>query len=381
MKNRILIFSFLAFWFISFNPLSGAFSKYIQSIIDNYEKGEFDKCRSLLNSVQPGNSEEVAVVQYYATMLSDDIEIIKAKLQSLTDSYKNTKFAQKGLIDLGSIFLLDRDYESALTTFNKITDPQMPEKHYWMAITFYQKGDYRNSINSANQYIRLAKSGLLLEECYFLLTDSYINAKEFNNAVSTLKKLLSQPHLISDMQYLRYRYGYASEMLGNRTEAISQYKQGYEINRFSQLAYQIEDRLFEMRNKYGSIIDLSFLYPHSESPLPEIVVSEQMKAQKLVEQGIEDTTAIAKNLLPQHMEDGIQHGLFLQAGRFSNKNNAVRMAERIVEMGLSSQYIESKRQTELSWVVLVGPYQTQLDVSGAKQILKDNGIESFVVQR
>jgi tetratricopeptide (TPR) repeat protein len=353
----------------------------IQALINAYEKGDPEKSRTLLMRINPENAEERATVQYYQALLGNDVDSVKVKLATLADTYLKTRYGQKALFELGSLHLLDRDYTKALEYFNKITDPDLSEKHYWIANTYFQKGDYTNAVNSGNQFTRLTKSSPKLEDTYYLIADAYISLSQFNNAITTLKKLLSQPELIEDMQYLRYRYGYAAEMLGNRSEAISQYRQGYEINRFSQLAYLIEDRLFEMRFRYGTGIDLSFLYPHAALPLPDIVLAEQGKTGKITDPDKQDTSVEAKPDTTSAQSDASQPGLYLQAGRFSVQANADKLGDRIRSLGLNARVQKSTQFKDVSWVVIVGPYQNQLDAVTNKQLLKDNEIDSFIIQR
>jgi tetratricopeptide (TPR) repeat protein len=374
-----LLFTIFAFLF-AFLQLAALRSDF-QAIINSYENGELQQCGNLLSKSQPENPEEQAIVLYFKAILSTDIDSVRISLQSIISNYPRTPYGQKAMLEMGCLSLLDRDYSRALSYFNGITDPSLTEKHYWIANTYLQKGDYSDAISSGNQYIRLSKSGPQLEDTYYLVTDAYINLNQYNNAISTLKKLLSEPKLIQDEQYLRYRYGYACEMLGNRLEAVSQYRQGYEVNRYSQLAYLIEDRLFEMYTGPGPSFDLSFLYPHSELPPPDIVLAEQNRANQPSRPENPDSTNVirpADNTIPA---DSTQAGLYLQAGRFSVEANADRLKERIGKIGQSARVMKSTQFKEASWLVIVGPYQTQLNAVSAKQLLRENEIESFIIQR
>ncbi len=379
-KNRLIPLLILILAMMSAG-LNAAIGKGIQAIIDAYEKGELSKANALLRTNQPENADERAAVIFYSAMLTTDAANAKNLLQMLVDTYSKSIYAQKALYELGSLYLLDRDYDKALNSFNQITHPDFSDKHYWIAVTYFQQGDYTKTIASANQFIRLTKSGPKLEDAHYLIADSYINQKQYNNAINTLKKLLSQPKLIGDEQYLRYRYGYAAEMLGNRAEALSQYKQGYELDRYSQLAYLIEDRLFEMRGTNGNSIDLSFLYPHTESPLPDIVLAEITGSSTSEDPAKPDTTRTSGSSLPVEVKNNELKGLFLQAGRFSNKTNAVKLCEKIIALGLKAQFYESTQFKDPSWVIIVGPYETQLAAVSAKTLLRDNQIDSFIIQR
>jgi len=377
--KSIQLILLLAILSISF--LQGALKPEIQAIIDNYNQGETSKCTALLQSAQPANPDENAVVLYYKAMLTSDAALAKTSLTSLLTGYPKTGYAQKAMLELGNLCLLDREYDKALGFYRNITDPDLVDKHYWIANTYYQMSDYQNAIASGNQYIRLARRNPRVEDIYYLVADSYFSLAQYNSTISTLKKLLALPGSLDDEQYLRYRYGYAYEMLGNRSEAVSQYKQGIEKDRFSSLAYLIEDRLFEMRSRFGSSLDLGFLYPYSDNPLPDIVIAEQLKAEQEAEQEKQDSTAVIKEALPTQLDAAPGQGLFLQAGRFSQSKNAVKLCEQIIKLSQNAQYYKSTQFKDVSWVVVVGPFQTQQDAQAAKDTLKDNNIDTFIIER
>ncbi len=376
-----LITSLIILSLISSTLLQSIIKPEIQSIIDNYDKGETNTCISLLQSALPVTPEENAIVLYYKAIMDKDIETAKTNFSTLIKSYPKTRYAQKAMIELGNQCLLDREYEKALNYYRSITDPDLVEKDYWIANVYYQMSDYQNSIASGNQFIRYAKFGPMIEDIYYLVADSYFSLAQYNNTISTLKKLLAQPNTLDDEQYLRYRYGYACELLGNRQEAISQYKQGIEKDRFSSLAYLIEDRLFDMRGKYGSSLDLSFLYPFSDSPLPDIVIEEQLKAEEEAEQEKQDSTLVVIDNQPKRLDAAPDSGLYLQAGRFSLEKNALKLCEQIIKLKLNALYYKSTQFKDVSWVVVIGPYQTQEEAQTAKDTLKDNLIDSFIIER
>ncbi|TFG42805.1 MAG: tetratricopeptide repeat protein, partial [Bacteroidia bacterium] len=215
IKKQLCLLLFILTLF-AISGLNAAIGTDIQAIITSYETGDLDRTASLLRASQPENSDEKAIVLYYKAMLTTEAGDAQILLQQVVDTYPKNQYAQKALYELGSLQLLDRDYDKALSTFNKITNPDFSDKHYWLANTYFQKGDYSNAIASANQFIRLTKSSPQLEDAYYLIADSYINLDQYNSTITILKKLLTQPKLIEDEQYLRYRYGFAAEMLNLR---------------------------------------------------------------------------------------------------------------------------------------------------------------------
>jgi tetratricopeptide (TPR) repeat protein len=378
-KGLIVVTGFIAMGGLSL--LYSAVRPEIQSIATHYEKGETAQSKALLQSVVPNNPDEQALVYYYKAIFATDTEVAKNQLQLLAELSPQNSYAQKGLLELGQICLLDREYDKALGYFNQINAPDLDEKQFWLARTYFQKGDFSNAVASANQFIRISSSQTKTEDAYFLLADAYINLEQYNNAISSLKKLLSKPDLIENEQYLHYRYGYAEEMLNNRPEALSQYKQGYELDRFSQVAYLIEDRLFNLRSQYGSSIDLNFLYPYSATALPDIVLAELNNLGNANGTDNPDSTKVVKPPLPQEINFDQQQGLYLQAGRFGNQNNAIKLCDKIIQLKLNAQYYKATQYSDISWVVIVGPFQTELEAVNAKTLLRDNGVDSFIIQK
>jgi tetratricopeptide (TPR) repeat protein len=374
--GKVTLALLLLIWLLT-SCLSGAVRPEMQAIANYYEQGSPANCAAALSTAIPLGDEETALVSYYNAILSTEADSAKAKLESIAAHFPKTRYAQLGLLELGKLALLDRNYDVALGWFNKITEPDLDAKHYWIAETWYQKGNFANALASGNTYLRLAPTGSDAEDAHFLLTDAYISLEQYNNAISTLKKLLSKPEIITDEQYLRYRYGYAAEMLDYRPEAISQYKQGLELNRFSQLAFQIEDRLFGMRERYGSIIDLNFLYPYSQGPLPDIV---QAELDDKIPNDNQDSTSVTTIVTPVQVNGTPAEGIYLQAGRFSSQNNAVKLCERILKLNLNAQYYQSTQFKDVSWVVIVGPYSAELDAVNAKTTLRENSIDSFIIE-
>lgn len=376
-----LIVCFMLVMIVSITFLSGSVKPEILAIIDYYNKGDTAKCAALLQSANPDNPEDKAAVLFYKALLSSDAAIARTDYLSIRSTYPKSQYAQKALIELGNMALLDREYDKALGYYSDVTDPNIVDKHYWMANTYYQMSDYKNAIASGNIYIRFAKFNSRVEDIYYLVADAYFSSFQFNNVISTLKKLLALPDSLEDEQYLRYRYGYAYEKLGNKQEALSQYKQGIEIDRFSSLAYMIEDRLFEMRGRNGSSLDLSFLYPYCGNPLPDVVIEEQLKEELEAEPEQQDSTKVVKVIESKPLDAIPDKGLYLQAGRFSQEKNATKLCEQINKLKLNAQYYKSTQFKDVSWVVVVGPYESQEVAINAKDTLKDNLIDSFIIER
>ncbi len=380
MDRRFVRISIL-FLTLSISMLLCAIRTEFQSITDMYNDGEQDLSRNALLKLSPANDEEKAFVLYYKAILSTDADITKSTLQQLISAFPKQQIVQKAYLELAHIYLLDREYDQALSTYRKITDPSLTEKTYWIAHTQNQMGQSLNAIASAELFIRSSNISDLIEDAYFLIADAYIYLDQYNNAVNALNKMLSKLTKIEDEQYLHYRLGYANEFLGNKSEALSHYKSGYEINRFSQLAYLIEDRLFLMRGKNINAIDLSFLYPFSEAPLPDIVQNTPANGTNTTDPNNPIPPVEEPKIQSRELSQAPDKGIFLQAGRFSNKVNAGKLSDKIASLGYACQYYQTSNYKDVSWVVICGPFETNQLATDARDELKTNSIDCFIIQR
>jgi len=143
-----------------------------------------------------------------------------------------------------------------------------------------------------------------------------------------------------------------------------------QITRYSQIAYLIEDQLFELKSKYGARVDLGFLYPYQRLKILESVPAEEAE-QQVVE--IETPTVDA----PLKLTGKPVSGLYLQTGRFGVEANARSIAHRIRSLKLPSGYYEDRGRKDVPWVTFSGPFKTVAEQDQALKILKDSQIDCF----
>jgi len=363
--------------------LAAALKPDIKIIETKYAEGSFPEARQSISKAIPETDEEKALVLFYKAILATDAIQTRKFLEQLTDEYPKTPYAQKAYLELSHLLILDRDYKAAIQILKKVTDASLTEKHFWLAQAYYQLADYKNAISSGEQYLRSVKSGNKAEILLYLQADAYINLSQYNSAINTLKKVETNPQLDSQRQYLYYRLGYAYEMLFKHKEALNYYKLGIELNRYSQLAYQMEDRLFDLKARYPNSIDLCFLYPFSDSPLPEIVQADIDAALKAEADSLGNKVQVPFPAADSMRTDAgqPQSGIFLQAGRFSRETNAAALTDKIARLGFRSRYYRTTSTADVSFVVLCGPFTTMLEAQDAKDNLRLNSIDSFIIQR
>jgi cell division protein FtsN len=74
-----------------------------------------------------------------------------------------------------------------------------------------------------------------------------------------------------------------------------------------------------------------------------------------------------------------EHGIYLQAGAFTNRQNVDVIASQLKMLGLDSTVLEPKGEGKF-YRVLVGPFADEKEASLAKARLDKIGINSFFVK-
>lgn len=341
-----------------------------------WDNGDLDALAGALITLKPNIDEERAFVQFYNALLEKQSSQVMESLKSLGQKYPTTLYAQKGMLELAKLHILDRDIELALAQLRKISANELSEKSYWQAVCSFQNSEWQNTINHAENYLRLIQNGIYTEEAYYLISDSYIYMNKASSAISSLNKLKAIKDLPTDNQYFYYRLGYAHELTTNNKEAVAQYKEGYLLNKFSQIAYMIEDRLFGMRESFGSSIDIAFLYPYVELQLDEVSTVVNTNGQVTAT----PPPPPVNGNLPLKVSEKPSGDYFIQAGRFSSENNASNLAKKIRALEISAVYYEAFHNNAKTWVVVCGPFSTQQDAIFAHSKLRENEVDCFITR-
>jgi len=344
-----------------------------------YKNGDLDEFASHLLTLKPSNDEERAFVLYYTALIKTQLNEARTALSQLIDKYPSARYGQLACLELAKGYVLERNIPEAKRFLQKVVLPDLGEKSYWQAVCASEENDWQAAINHADNYLRLSKDKNYLEDAYYIVANGYIGQGKYYSAQTTLNKLKGMEGYPTDLQYFHYLLGYAYELGGAKPEALSNYKQGYELNRHSQLAFQIEDRLFEMKGKYGSGLDITFLYPYTEL---QIVQDTTEKT------GSQESTPSEKPETPKENQgkplkitERISGKLYLQAGRFSLENNAAGLVKTIRQMSLPASYYEALHNNQTTWVVLSGPFDAREDAVSAQGKLRESGIDCFITSR
>jgi tetratricopeptide (TPR) repeat protein len=348
-----------------------------------YRTGKTSEAESLLGTLKPSKDEERALVQYYTALLKKNQAEALTLLNACANAYPQTPHGQLAMLEAAKFYILDRDMQKAQALLRRINSADIVERFYWSAVVFYWLDDFASAIANAENYMRLSPNGKEAENALHLISDAYIGQRKYQSAVSSLSKVSRLKDY--DKQYYFYKLGLAHELNQNAREALNAYREGYELDKYSQNAFNIEEHLFAMRSRAPSL-DLSFLYPYSPLEIKPEVAADSTKGlpQSLVDS--HGTVPPIPDLPPIDQNQAIKlpakptQGFFLQAGRFSVEGNAERLSRGIREMKLPASYYEDKSQAQTTWVVLAGPFQTSEDTDRARIRLTNSEINSFIVQ-
>ncbi len=364
------LFRFLAL-LLALLPLTAAgveFRKEFQALETLYQQGELGELSSQLYKTAAKNDEERALQTYLSAMLKQGRDEILILLQQAIDRYPSTHYGQLGMLELAKLHILERQIPPAETLLQKIRSADLPQRHYWLAQCAQYKDDHSATIAHGENYLKADPAGKLAEDTHYLIASAYRSQNKFYSGIATLEKLRALPGQPKNKQYFHYLLGRLHQLNGNAAEALLNFKSGFEQNRKSQLAFEIEDRLFELKRQYGPAIDLSFLYPYTALDLPELVqMPDPSELPPLAE---------ADQNAPARL-DNKPSGLFVQAGRFGSEANAGKLTSRIRGLNLKASYFEDRANKTVPWVVVSGPYSSQSEADSARRILQSNSIDCF----
>ncbi len=348
-----------------------------------YKSGQLNQVKSGLSTLKPKRDEEKALMGYYSALLKKTKTEALTEFQSTAERFPKTRYGQLAMLEAAKIHILEREIPAAQAHLRNISSADIVERFYWLAVSFYWLDDYSAAIANAENYLRLSPSDQLAESALHLVADAYIGQKKYQSAVSSLNKIKALPE--QDLQYYYYRLGYAQELVGDYAQATKAYRIGYELDKYSQAAFDIEERIFALRSR-APALDLSFLYPYTALELDiGSTVTDSLRVTMPETAGLPDTTPRVPlpeitGSMPIKLLIKPISGFFLQTGRFSVESNAERLVKSIRSMKIPATYYEEANQGTPSWVVLAGPFENQKQTDTAKSMLSQSEINSFIVQ-
>jgi tetratricopeptide (TPR) repeat protein len=347
------------------------FRPELQSLLSKYKSGELANLGTAISAAKAKTDEEHALLAFISAMLKTSRNDTFTQLQQVADYYPNTYYANVALLQQAKLLLLERKASDAKVLLQKITSADILERYYWLAVCCDELNDPASAISNAENYLRLEPKGQYLDEAHFLIAASYQAQNKIQSAIATLGELPGINGHPENEQYYCYTLGSLYQKAGDPTNALQQLKKGFELDKNSQIAFQIEDKLFELKAGYGSQIDLGFLYPYTELKLPEIAANTP--ADTTATKPVDDPTPHKLNAKPQG-------SYYIQAGRFGAEQNAESLTCNIRQLKLLANYFEDRGNKSVPWVVVSGPYPSKSDADIVLKTLKDNHIDCFITQ-
>jgi tetratricopeptide (TPR) repeat protein len=372
MRSMKLNNAYLAMIFLLLPSLvlAANLSRQFEELEDLYERGELSELSENLYESKATNDEERALKTYLGALLKKDRADTINLLQQTIDRFPKTHYSQLSLLERAKIHILLRETEEAEAKLKRITSTQIRERYYWLGICAEAKDDHGRTISYCENYLRLDPKGKYVEEAYYLIAGAYEAQRKYQSGITTLRKLQSLKGYPTNEQQFYYRLGTLYKLAENPQEALRVFRQGFEMDRNSEAAFLIEDGIFELRQKFGSLVDVSFLYPYTQMDIPSF--PGQCVPEPHPGPPADLTSPVKLNAKPTG-------GYFVQAGRFSNEDNASRLSLSIRDLNLAAGYFADDARPDTPWVVVCGPF-TRTDAESARQTLLNNSIDCFITR-
>lgn len=371
--------AYLMIILLGISPLFAQLRNEFKSVKKLFDSGKISEGNAALAKLKANNEDERAFIMYYIGFAKMDSQEALNQYLATANRHSKTYYGQLAMLEAAKIYILERDLSSAQAQLKRIDSAEIVDRFFWTAKLNFERDEYAHAIANSENYLRFAPGGKEAENAYHIIVDTYIAQRKYLSAISTLSRLKKMQNI--DLQHYYYKLGYANQMNGNTSEALSAYKKGYEYDKYSQLAYTIEEQLFEMRAK-NAAVDISFLYPYE--PL-EIAIAVEETSTEISEKE-EKKEEVPKIVLPPIAKDlpfklpaKPNKGVYVQAGRFAMEANANGLTKSLRDMQVMASYYEDRLDGKQSWVVVAGPFESKKDAAITKGVLTDNGINSFVI--
>jgi len=263
-------------------------------------------------------------------------------------------YAQKSLLELGKLQLLNRNYETALQYLKKVTNASLQDKEFWLAKTYFKLKKYDNAIISSQNFISDAKDNQSkyseIETAYFLLVESYLQKDLYSKALRNLEYLRKSKYIQNNLPLLRYKIGLCHEKMKDYEQALKDYKKLKRDFPYHQYSYLAEERMM------------------------------QMSRDKVVDIELDSFSTLANGKQPSKAATGEGLKVYLQIGAFSSTKRAEVQGKKAMNLGLDFSIFPKKVSGKTLYIVAVGPFQNGTLNSAIKK-LNDAGINSFVIKR
>ncbi len=345
-------------------------SRDMKALETMFWEGDLEELPARLLKSKPRGDEEMALQSYINAMLQTSQKDTQQLLRQTMDRYPSTHYGQMSMLETAKLLVFERKYAEAESLLNRINNPDLSERHYWLAYCSQAQDKYEEAALRGKEYLRWQPMGKHAEDTYYLIATMKQNQRKYAEGIQALEELRAIPGLLRSKQYFHHLLGRLHHQSGNWSKAYENYKEGFLLNKGSQLAYELEDLLFELKEARGSSIDLSFMYPYTKLDLPEL---QELPAPP-------ELPAIDLSQEPLRAQNRPKGSNYIQAGRFGSEENAKSRANAMRALNLNAYYFEDSANRSIPWVVFCGPYSSSSEAETVRQILTRNSIDCFITR-
>jgi hypothetical protein len=265
----------------------------------------------------------------------------------LAEQYPEHLYGQKALLELGKIAFLEKNYIVATDYFKKIYFKEINEKEYWLGKAYLHAGEYHHAILSAQNYIFDSQNTDFIEESYFIIAESYIRQGFYQRALNTLDFLRQSKYIKNHIPFLYYQIVVCHINTKNYEQANIILKKMKTDFTYDYYTYLAEEDIF------SKAISNEFIF----SPIPELSIERA---------DISNPNSSQK---------------YLQVGAFSTLENALNMKKTVNSLGLDCIAFQKHSAGKVLFVAAAGPFNDDITLENAKQLLGKNNISSIIIQR
>lgn len=299
-----------------------------------------------------GNNPELEKKYNLAKQTLKQKDFLK-QFEELSSQHKDDYYGQLALLELAKSHLLDRSYKEAISCLEKIYIPEIEEKQYWLAKAYLNEDKYQLAIISAQLYISETKNLDNAEVAFFIVAEAYLLQHKYKQALETLESLRISKYIKNNIPFLYYKMGNCSELLGKYIDALVYYKKLKQEFPYNQYSYLAEERIFKLKNDDMIDIDLATFNSH-----------------RIQEPKVETKAATGEDLK-----------IYLQVGAFSSEANATNLGKKVKMVGYKYTIFPKMQNNTKLYIVAAGPFEDEIKLRQALQVLEHNGIKSFMIKR
>lgn len=353
--NALLIQVFLALIIcvVSVNLIgSEAVNISIDELKAALEQDDIEIIENLLDRFKPADNAERSAYHYYRAKTAMSKDEISTNFQMAVRSYPQSLYAQKSLLELSQIAILEREYRTAKEYLLRV-NPDIITRELLLASVYLHLRLFPKAIASAGSFINNSDDQKMTERAYIYIVEAQIRSGEYQRAMNTLAEMREENNVQYMAALATFKEGYCLEMMDNIAAAAARYQSVLTHYPYTEQSYQAEKRLFELT--VADRIDTSEL----TTPLPGYIPTDREREQ---------------------VQEKKEY-YFAQVNAFSVRDNAVDHSRHLDSSGFNNIVIPRVVEGREFYAVAVGPFATRAEVDRARTRLKEElNLESFIIR-